>query len=255
MEAGGRRPGTIEQRRWWLGRLAADMPDPWTVRPGDLALWLSREDWQGETKRAGRASVRTFYAWAVHAGYLVASPADALPPVRRVRTLPRPAPTDAVTAALGTSGDRVRLALMLGALAGLRRSEIAAVHSSDVTGATLRVRGKGGHERIVPLHPDLREALAVAVARTGPGWLFPSPAGSGGHLTAAHLGRQISAALPPGVTPHALRHRFATQAYAAGRDLRAVQELLGHATPETTARYAAVPDGALQLAVAGVSLT
>ena len=53
----------------------------------------------------------------------------------------------------------------------------------------------------------------------------------------------------------AARHRFATQAYRTGRDLRAVQELLGHAKPETTARYAAVPDGSLAAAVAGVGLT
>ncbi|HET6299160.1 MAG TPA: site-specific integrase, partial [Kribbella sp.] len=54
-------------------------------------------------------------------------------------------------------------------------------------------------------------------------------------------------------TGHSLRHRFASAAYAVDRDLRAVQELLGHSKPETTARYVATPDGALRAAVAGVT--
>jgi integrase/recombinase XerC len=64
----------------------------------------------------------------------------------------------------------------------------------------------------------------------------------------------VARVLPEGFTTHSLRHRFATAAYGVERDLRAVQELLGHAKPETTARYAAVPDGALAAAVAGVGL-
>ena len=86
------------------------------------------------------------------------------------------------------------------------------------------------------------------------GWLFPSDLSRDQPITPAHLGKMIAAVLPAGWTTHTLRHRFATKAYKSGRDLRAVQELLGHMKPETTAIYAAVPDGALAAAVAGVGL-
>ncbi len=184
------------------------------------------------------------------------------------RALPRPAPDDAVRAALAAADDRVRLALYLAVFAGLRRAEIAAVHTRDIEDQALHVHGKGGHERLVPLHPELRAALRAELRRRregvpgtgwgrGPvkpgGWLFPSDVADE-HLTAHHLGKLIAAALPDGWTTHTLRHRFATKAYRTGRDLRAVQELLGHAKPETTAIYAAVPDGALEAAVAGVGV-
>ena len=153
--------------------------------------------------------------------------------------------------------------------AGLRRAEIARVHTRDIADNSLRVSGKGGHERVVPLHPELRVELRAELSRRRRdengswggrasvepgGWLFPSDEP---HLplTADHIGRLIARALPGTWTAHTLRHRFATQAYRTGRDLRAVQELLGHAKPETTARYAAVPDGSLAAAVAGVGLT
>ena len=81
--------------------------------------------------------------------------------------------------------------------------------------------------------------------------MFTSPAG--GHLTPGHVGKLIGRALPDGVTAHMLRHRCATAAYAGTRDLRAVQELLGHARPETTAAYVATPGEAIRAAVAAAA--
>ena len=65
------------------------------------------------------------------------------------------------------------------------------------------------------------------------------------------IGKALSRMLGPGWTAHTLRHRFASRAYAVDRDLRSVQELLGHSKPETTMRYTAIPDGALRAAVMG----
>lgn len=267
LRAGGRAESTVRARTLWLIRLAETFADPWNVTADDLALFLSRTDWSPETKRSARATAVTFYKWAVRAGRLETSPAEHLESVRVPRALPRPATDDAVRAALEGANDRTRLMLMLAGLAGLRRAEVAAVHTDDLgMPGTLRVRGKGGHDRLLPLHPDLGHALTAEVHRrrigsepgTGwttagslPGWLFPSE--RGGHLTPSTVGRIITDALPAGWTPHTLRHRFATQAYGAGRDLRAVQELLGHARPETTARYAAVPDHSLMAAVRGAN--
>ena len=72
-------------------------------------------------------------------------------------------------------------------------------------------------------------------------------------MTPAHIGKLVSAALPDGWTCHKLRHRCATVAYHATRDLRAVQELLGHAKPETTARYTQVPADAMRACVAATA--
>jgi integrase/recombinase XerC len=162
------------------------------------------------------------------------------------------------------------LALLLACLGGLRRAEIAGLHAYDVdrTSGVIVVRGKGGHQRRVPLHPVLSEELAAEHARrlngrhgsgfSGPhiaadGYLFPSP-NRPGPITPQHLGKLLASVLPDDWTAHALRHRFATQAYAAERDIRAVQLLLGHSKPETTARYAATPEHAMSHAVNSIRL-
>lgn len=267
LRAGGRAAGTVRVRHAWLGTLAQTYADPWQVSTDDLALFLARSDWTAETRKSARASVRGFYRWAESAGRILANPAARLSPVLTPRALPRPAPDSAVMAALERADDRTRLALMLAALAGLRRTEIATLHARDIRPGSLSIRGKGGHGRIVPLHPDLDAALQAELHRrrtghTGTGWapggdplgwIFPAP--HGWHLSPDRIGRLIADVLPPGWSAHTLRHRFASQTYAAQRDLRAVQELLGHARPETTARYAAVPGDALTSAVAAASLT
>lgn len=244
---------TLRTRRQHILNLAQLHADPWSLSPGDLARWLSPEDWSPATKRARRASARSFYSWAVRAGYLAESPAADLDPVRQRRALPRPTPTGVLQAALATSDERTGLAIRLAFYAGLRRAEIAGLHTRDIGETHLHIRGKGGHERLVPLHPDLAGHLRRAVTVVGDGWIFPARDPET-HLTPRWIGRLVGRALGPGWTTHTIRHAFATQAYQAHRDLRAVQELLGHSKPETTARYAAVPDGARTAAVLGVSL-
>jgi integrase/recombinase XerC len=237
--------------------------------PGNAGPRAARACGSPETKRAARNSVRVFYRWAVLAGRLEVSPADRLDSVLVARALPRPAPDAALRAALAAADDRQRAMLMLAAYAGLRRAEIANLHTRQISDTELLIVGKGGHQRLVPLHPDLAGELRAELARRragrcGSGWgagrfvsehgfLFPSD-NNPGPLTAAHVGKLISDRLPDDWTAHTLRHRFATAAYGVERDLRAVQELLGHAKPETTARYAAVPEGALRTAVAGVAV-
>jgi integrase/recombinase XerC len=268
--SGNRTEGTLGIRAYWLGRLAEVSADPWAVTMQQLATWLSCPDWAPETKRAARNSVRTFYRWAVLAGRLEVSPAEQLDSVLVARGLPRPAPDKALREALAAADDRQRLMIKLAAYAGLRRAEIANLHTRQISDTELLVVGKGGHHRRVPLHPDLADELRAELARRragrcGSGWgagrfvsehgfLFPSD-NDPGPLTPAHVGVLVSRLLPQGWTCHTLRHRFATAAYAVERDLRAVQELLGHAKPETTARYAAVPEGALRTAVAGVAVS
>lgn len=269
LRSSARTEGTLHVRRTRVVSFAQDYVDPWAVTESDLARWLSRPDWAPSTKRSARSSLRSFYSWAHRRGLLPTDPTRDLGAIRQRRTLPRPAPDDAVRAALGAADDRVSLMLHLGLYAGLRIAEIAGLHTRDIGEDTLTVVGKGGHQRQVPLHPSLASMLRHELARrreatdlgdgwgrTVPpvdGWLFPST-DQDQHLTPHHAGKLVSRVAPAGWTAHTMRHRFATQAYQTERDLRAVQELLGHTKPETTARYAAVPTGALRAAVMGLAL-
>lgn len=256
LRAAGRPETTIGLRTYHLRRLAHESDlGAWTLTVDDLVDWLAGHDWSPETRRSYRASLRSFYGWAQATGRRLDSPAHLLPSVAVPRSKPRPTPEKVYAGALTRSDRRERLMLELAAVCGLRRGEIARVRREDVEedliDRSLRVIGKGGHVRRVPL-PAF---IAVEILTHDPGWLFPSP--RGGPLTAHHVGVIVSRLLPEGWTCHTLRHRCATQAYRITRDLRAVQELLGHAKPETTAIYTQVPDDAvrhaMQAAAAGAA--
>lgn len=248
MRAAGQPETTIGMRTYHVRRMAREIALPMSVIVlDDLTGWLAAQDWRPNTRRSYRSSLRTFYSWAMATGRAVHSPAHLLPAVKVPRARPRPAPEVAYQFALTVADDRARLAILLAAQCGLRRGEIARTRSEhverDLVGWSLRVTGKGGHVRIVPM----TDALAAMIFARPDGWLFPSS--HGGHLTPHHLGKLVSRCLPDTLTTHTLRHRCATVSYAATRDLRAVQELLGHAKPETTAIYTQVPDDAIRAAM------
>lgn len=146
----------------------------------------------------------------------------------------------------------VRLWVALAAFGGLRVGEIARLEVPDVDlgcGRRIRVMGKGQAERLVPLHVVVEDAYH-RYKRPTAGWLFRRP--QGGPWTPQQLSRTFCVYLDEigvDVTPHQFRHWFATKAYAASCDLRVVQELLGHASPTTTAVYTAWSPGRAQAAV------
>lgn len=246
LRAAGIPRSTIQLRRHQLGRLARQLGarDPWAVTLGDLTDWLARHRWARETMRSHRSAVRAFYAWAADTGRVDSSPADRLPVVRAGAPAPRPTADDEYAAALAAAEPREALMLRLSAELGLRRAEVAGCHSRDLTnepdGAWLTVHGKGDKTRRVPL----TSSLAAAIRQRGQGWLFPGQ--DSGHLSPAYVGRRVSQLLPTGVTMHSLRHRFATRAYQVDRDVFSVQQLLGHASPQTTQRYVQVPSDNLR---------
>ncbi|WP_408898636.1 tyrosine-type recombinase/integrase [Nocardioides sp. R1-1] len=239
---------TIGLRVYHVSRLADVFARPVDVTTDDLIDWLGGHDWKPNTKRSYRASWRAFWRWAVSTGRLDHSPAADLPAIRIPRAKPRPTPDEVFDFGLRVADARAWRAIMLGGTCGLRRGEIARSHTDwmerDLVGWSLRVIGKGGHERLVPLPAD----LAHHILRLPAGYLFPSP--NGGHLTPAHLGRIVKRYLESHTT-HTLRHRAGTKAYAVGKDIRAVQEFLGHAKPETTAIYTEVPASAIRAAMEG----
>lgn len=250
MRVAGRPETTIGLRVYHLRRIMRELEmDPWVVTTEQLVHYLASQSWAPETRRSYRASLRAFYGWAQATGRRLDSPAHLLPSVTVPRGKPRPTPELIYHDAMHRAGARERLMIELAAQCGLRRGEIARVHTGDLVqdllGHSLRVVGKGGHVRMVPLPPLLAASILGAPA----GWLFPSPHSAGGHLTEHHVGVLVSRLLPEGWTCHTLRHRCGTVAYAASHDLRAVQELLGHAKPETTALYTKVSPASVRACV------
>lgn len=246
--AGGASPGTLRVRRNHLRRLARQV-DPLEARTSDLVTFLGTyADQAAESRKSALMSLRSFYRWALEHGHRADDPTRGLRPVKTPAGVPRPIPDELLEAALEGADAETRLMLLLGGWAGLRRAEIAQVHSDDVTPFGLVVRGKGGKVRRVPIHPRLRAALSQV-----DGWAFPSPRRLGQPVNADYVANRLERVLPDGFTAHSLRHRFATMAYRGSHDLRAVQQLLGHSDPGTTARYTLVGQDELTAAVLAVA--
>lgn len=259
--AAGMREATIRLRLRWLERVDRELGLDTATR-SDLLVWLSQHQWAPETRRSARSALQSFYRWAVDEHQLELDPAAKLPSVRVPAGVPRPAPTDILQQAINAATDRDRLMIGLAAYAGLRRTEIATLRWDAVSWAGLRIVGKGGRQRQVPVLPRLQEWLdqeqalrSQGLLGTGhryepdPGSPYVFPSHIGGPISPFTVGAILSRALGSGWTGHTLRHRFATLAYSAERDLLTVQQLLGHSKPETTARYTAVPEGAALRAV------
>ena len=189
-----------------------------------------------------------------------------LPKVLSVEDVERLLETAATEAARDDLADGARLrALRLQALiemlyaTGLRVSELVALPAAAIRrdARFITVRGKGGHERIVPLTDKAREAARAYLAARGDGdnrWLFPST-GDSGHLTRQAFARELKALAelagltPSQVSPHVLRHAFASHLLQNGADLRVVQQLLGHADISTTQIYTHVLEERLRALV------
>lgn len=230
----------LERYFSWLGA------DPLTAQPDDLTAYMAANDWKPETRKSVRASLRGYYSWAEESGRVDLDPARRLPKVPVPQGIPHPTPDDVVDVALARATSRELLMVHLAAYAGLRRAEIAGLHARDIIGSELVVHGKGGRVRSVPLHPVL-----VTELRGAAGFIFPGR--DGGHLSPDRVGRVLTKLLGSGWTAHSLRHRFATRAYAAERDLLTVQQLLGHSSVATTQRYTQVPADARRRAIDSVA--
>ena len=254
LRAAGLSAQTIKSRRYKMVHLAALlMPSgPKDVTTEQIVQAFARQQWKPETRKAYRNTISSFFRWLHKSGRRSDDPSLDVPRVKKPHAHPRPCPDRYIAAAMEKATSSEKLMIRLGAECGLRRGEIARVHSDDVVadnaGRSLIVRGKGDKQRIVPLPDDLASIIMDAN-----GYLFPGR--FGGHVEESYIGDHISRLLPDGYAAHTLRHRFATTAYAATHDLFVVAELLGHESVETTEHYVAMPDGRLREATAAVRLT
>lgn len=253
LKAAGLSAQTIKSRRYKMVHLAALlMPSgPEDVTTEQIVQVFARQQWKPETRKAYRNTISSFFRWLRKSGHRADDPSQDVPRVKKPHAHPRPCPDRYIKAALEKATEFEKLMIRLGAECGLRRGEIARVHSDDVVpdnvGRSLMVRGKGDKQRIVPMPDDLADMVMAAH-----GYLFHGR--FGGHVEESYVGDHISRLLPNGYGAHTLRHRFATATYAATHDLFVVAELLGHESVETTEHYVAMPDGRLREATAAVRL-
>lgn len=253
LKAAGLSAQTIKSRRYKMVHLAALlMPSgPEDVTTEQIVQVFARQQWKPETRKAYRNTISSFFRWLRKSGHRADDPSQDVPRVKKPHAHPRPCPDRYIKAALEKATESEKLMIHLGAECGLRRGEIARVHSDDVVpdnvGRSLMVRGKGDKQRIVPMPDDLADMVMAAH-----GYLFHGR--FGGHVEESYVGDHISRLLPNGYGAHTLRHRFATATYAATHDLFVVAELLGHESVETTEHYVAMPDGRLREATAAVRI-
>jgi integrase/recombinase XerD len=231
---------------------------------------LSQRGLSPATAARRRAAVRQFYRFAVDEGWREDDPSRRVEAPRKGRSLPKVLSREEVEALIAAAGDKdgaagLRLACMAELLyaSGLRVSELLALPLAAVARdpAFVTVKGKGDKTRLAPLNDAARSAVkAYLEVRRGylpPGlkespWLFPSPRGAGGRLTPRRLAQLLDEAAvlsgidPARISPHVLRHAFATHLLEGGADLRTVQTLLGHADIATTQIYTHVAESRLQ---------
>ncbi|OYY08999.1 MAG: recombinase XerD [Rhizobiales bacterium 35-68-8] len=231
---------------------------------------LSGRGFKAATVARRLSALRQFYRFLYAEGHRGDDPAAVLEGPKRGRALPKVLTVEDVSGLIATAharaleqvkpAERLRrlrtvcLIEMLYAT-GLRISELAALPASAARtrGDAIIVTGKGGKERLVPLGGAAKDAMAAWLdARRAAGlgtsrWLFPS-SGASGHLTRQHAALDLkdlarAAGLDPAaLSPHVLRHAFASHLLAHGADLRIVQTLLGHADISTTQIYTHVLD-------------
>ena len=245
--------GYLTDLRQFLGVAGA----PAAVGPDVIRHWLRTLDGTVERTSIARklAAVRGLFRFLADTGRLPADPTLGIATPRTRRRLPAHLTLDDVDRLLATPrgdtllGLRDRAFLEVLYSSGLRVSELVGLdweHVDENTGL-LRVLGKGRKERVVPVGRPALRALAAYRARCAAAGLAAARGPvflnrRGGRLTSRSVGRSmerhvLASGTSTKATPHALRHTFATHLLGAGADLRAIQELLGHASLSTTQRY------------------
>jgi integrase/recombinase XerC len=230
------------------------------LRAADIRAYLASRRAENLTSRSLARSLsaqKSFFRYLEREGVLATEAFNIIRTPKLPKALPKALTVIEAKTAIKTTGDmettpwvaaRDIAVLSLCYGAGLRISEALAVTKADLDGPSMRVTGKGGKTRLVPLIAAVRAAIAdyLRLCPFAPAPNEPIFRGEKGGVLSPRLIQlrvaQLRGALglPPSATPHALRHSFATHLLGRGGDLRAIQELLGHASLSTTQIYTAV---------------
>lgn len=240
---------TVEARRHVLRYFNRHLPDGLDeADETELSQLLSTPGWSQSTVHSYDYHLRGYYGFCVRKGFLTGDPMIDMPRPRHGPRVPRPWTDDELAVALRAPAMPWRRAVLLAVYAGLRCAEIVSVRREHIVRGQLRVLGKGKRLRLVPVAQPLLEELDDARP---------------GHLCVGATGRPILAStlsrmqrhvwrrlgLAEDVHLHGGRHWFATSLLEQGADVRVVQQLMGHASLETTAGYLAVTDARTRAAV------
>ncbi len=255
-----------------VGQLAAwasgSGMEPQALRHRDLRRFASQLSDRGISKAGVArklAAIRAFYSALLRAGEVSANPADLVATPKRDRKLPRVLTREEMQTLLERIPTRTplemrdRAMLELAYSCGLRAEEVVNlnVDAPDFEGERLRIEGKGGKTRLVPMGEPAQAALSRYLERGRLALVGRDPeeallvSKSGRRLHPSDVRRRLQrwvreAAIAGGVSPHALRHSFATHLLEGGADLRTIQELLGHSNLSTTQVYTQVEPSWLQ---------
>jgi integrase/recombinase XerD len=261
-EAGASRH-TLAAYRNDLERAAEAIMSLASASPDDLSqLGAHWAEFAPSTVARRAAALRRFFGFLVEDGLRADDPSEALPRPRFERPLPRILDEPEVQRMFEAAEDRAAsgegnalrnlalLELLYGS--GLRASELVGLPRGSVRPGQpfLMVRGKGEKERLVPISSRAQQAVAAWIAETPGGsiWLFPSGKSHLSRVRLFQIVRQMAAdagIAPDRVSPHVLRHAFATHLLSGGADLRVLQSLLGHADIATTQIYTHVDSARL----------
>ncbi|WP_136443567.1 site-specific tyrosine recombinase XerD [Pacificoceanicola onchidii] len=252
--------------REWLGGEGLDFTSAQKADVESYLVFCDREGLSRSTRARRLSAIKQLYRFAFEEGLREDNPAVQIAGPGRDKRLPKTLSIEEVDRLLAaasaygrTEADKLRNGCLMQVLyaTGMRVTELVSLPVSSARGdpRMLLIRGKGGKERMVPLSPPAREALASWLAerdaqdeaarlkgKPGSAFLFPSR-GKAGHLTRHGFYALIKEFAVAGgvasdkVTPHTLRHAFATHLLQNGADLRSIQTLLGHADVATTEIY------------------
>ena len=225
---------------------------------------LGTKDYSAATMARKIATLRSFYKWSARRGITRTNPMTAIRTPRQAKRLPKALTVDEIERLLSTPSDKEVLGMrdraMLETLysTGIRVSELVGLNFDDLDegGEAMRVRGKGKKERIVPLGTHALAAVKryIQLVQADPrcaAWWKDDGSGRSKPLFVNKHGKRLSsrsvrrkldkyliqAGLDPDISPHTLRHSFATHLLENGADLRTVQEMLGHQSLSTTQIY------------------
>ena len=266
----------LEDYAGFLGASGRGLKD---AGPDDIRAYLAQLEGHGMARSTAArklSAIRQFHRFLLGDGLAKDNPATAIDSPRQARPLPKVISERDVARLLDVARGEVRAvepkrklkALRLAALmellyaSGLRVSELVGLTLQAVESDSdfILVKGKGGRERLVPVSGSARAALGAyvkalrAAAEGEVKWLFPS-SGASGHLTRQHFAVELKSLAglagigADRISPHVLRHGFASHLLAGGADLRAVQQMLGHADISTTQIYTHVQPERLKAAV------
>jgi len=238
---------TVRNRHSIVGHLRRTAGVPFLdMQIGHLRRHLGREGIAPGSMRTEQNAMAAFFAFLVEDGHRHDNPALRLAAVKVPRATPRPFTREQIDAMLNSGAyARTRAMILLGYYQGFRVSQIARVRGEDIDilSGTIRTLAKGGVEGVLPLHPVIRE-LAATFPKGG--WWFPARDGSDEPMRSNSVTNLITRAkkragiTDPRLTPHSLRHSYATDMVEANVDIRVVQELMLHASLSTTQIYTGV---------------